>query len=71
MKHQELAVYGSQFGVELRPRTKEVDGTDSPLLILFVEDDENWHEKVSFDAYWLDDLISVLRNMRREIKEQP
>lgn len=56
-----FTIRGSQFGAEVQPRTVETDGTDSPLVVLLVEDDGHWGESQALDAMWLDDLIAVLR----------
>ena len=58
---------GSCFGYSLRPRTKDKDGTDSPLVYMYVEDDGFWHLKVMFDAYWVDDQIAQLTKVKKEL----
>lgn len=63
-------VLGTIHGCRIKPRTKEEHGTDSPLIQLLVEDDEYWYETDRiFDAYWIDDLISVLQKTKQVLKE--
>lgn len=54
-----LTTKGQLFGMKIMPRTVAEQGTTSPLIDMYVEDDEIWHYKHSFDAGWLKDLIAV------------
>ena len=38
---------------------KFVPGGSNGLVELYVEDDENYHYKLSFDRFWLPDLIAT------------
>ncbi len=58
----------SIFGANLVKRRKNQDGTDSPLVHIFVEDDEAWYgPKLSFDIHWIDELIDVLNEVKRRL----
>ena len=53
---------GGCFGTEVVTRPDA-----GPLVIMWVEDDETWHEKdFSFDAFWIDDIITQLKAAKRE-----
>lgn len=47
---------GDCFAVEVRQRAE----TKSPLVVVYIEDDGNWFEKMSFDFAWLPELIELL-----------
>jgi hypothetical protein len=66
-----FSVRGECFGIDVRPRSKKVHGTDSPTLAILVEDDGNWHENEEFDAYWLDELLDLLGTIAARLKKNP
>lgn len=45
------------FGVIVQKR-KNIN----PLIRLYVEDDDNWHFNMEFDACWIPDVIKVLKD---------
>jgi len=47
---------GACIGVRLRPRADDKHYE----VVLEVEDDENWFEKMSVSSYWLDEMIDRL-----------
>lgn len=53
------------MGVEITPR-KNI----GPVFKLLVEDDGNWGDAgAGADAYWLDDLISVLQQAKHYVED--
>ncbi len=42
-------------------------GCSTRLVTLFIEDDEVYHEKCSFDAVWISDLLTQLRAVQSAI----
>lgn len=65
----DMDVMGRLFGMTIDARNKTRDGTESPLITIFVEDDEVMHEKVVIDAAWLDDLIRVAELAKAKLKK--
>jgi hypothetical protein len=55
---------GSCFMVQVEPRPPEED-LGRPLLSIWIEDDEIWHHKCSFSAFWTDELLNLLRNSQK------
>lgn len=53
-RKEDLDVAGECFGMKFHP------GGSNGLVSLFVEDDELWFLKVTFDIYWLKDLQQVI-----------
>lgn len=56
-------IKGKCFGVRLEER-KDYE----PLIIIMCEDDENWFDELSFSSYWLDELIKILKIIKKENK---
>lgn len=54
--------HGSCMGVDIRSRGGDVK--DHAMVVMYVEDDEIWHEKESFSSYWLDEQIRVLQEAK-------
>ena len=54
---KDLDIKGQAFGVRIEKRPKG----QSDLIHLYVEDDEIYHLKQSFAAYWLVDLEQVIK----------
>jgi hypothetical protein len=50
LKADELDGHGDLFG------WKFSDGGSNGLVTIYIEDDENWHEKMTFDVFWLADF---------------
>jgi hypothetical protein len=65
LKKEDMTIAGQQFGVIIEERTKARDGTDSPLIHLYSEDDENWFYKQSFDIHWANELLWVMNAAKR------
>ncbi len=57
LKADDMTVLGQLFGTRITPR----EGM-SPLVTLYVEDDELWHVMGSFDQLWIPDLLRVVHN---------
>ncbi len=36
------------------------EGGSTGLITIYIEDDENWHPKMTFDRYWLGDLARAV-----------
>lgn len=36
----------------------------SPLVTLYIEDDENWFPKLSFDVFWISDLEKMIKLLK-------
>lgn len=54
-------VKGENFGFKVQRREGH-----NPLVILMTEDDEFWSEtSIHFDAYWIDDLMDTLKELKR------
>lgn len=61
-------IHGILFGFDIKRRSKVIDGTDSPTIHLCIEDDGWWYRKdVSFDAYWIDDMLSTLQRLKAHL----
>jgi len=56
---------GKCFGVEIKKR-EEFD----PLISILIEDDDFWHEEISFDSGWIDDLILQLQLAKEYLKKE-
>lgn len=52
---EDLDVVGSLFGLRFVP-----GGDPNGLVELYVEDDENWFYKTTFNHFWLNDLQLVI-----------
>jgi hypothetical protein len=61
----EEEIHQHAFGVRFTAR-----GENDPHLLVTVllEDDEHWHEKMTFSSFWLNDLISVLEAARARLE---
>lgn len=59
----ELDVAGTCFGIRILPRNLEVHGIKitSPLIELYIEDDEIYSLQATFDALWLNDIMEVCK----------
>lgn len=55
-------VKGELFMIEEDESNESVHST----VRLFVEDDEVWHEVLTFSSYWLDDLMDVLKRLKEK-----
>jgi len=53
LKADELDIVSHLFGIRIIKRPPHQDD----VIELYVEDDESYHYKMSFSAYWLSDLI--------------
>lgn len=62
IKVGELDVVGRLFGL------KFVEGGSNGLVELYIEDDENYHYKCSFDRYWLTDLTNVVNEALDKVR---
>lgn len=60
LRADELDVVGSLFGVRHIP-----GGLPQGLVELYIEDDENYHHKMTFNRTWLSDLISVAKEAQQ------
>lgn len=61
-----MKILGECFGVEILPPPEK---GASDMVQLLVEDDENWHKKGEpFSAYWLNDIIGVLREAQAHLR---
>jgi hypothetical protein len=49
---QDMDGHTKLFGYRVVPR----EGNVSPLVEIYIEDDENYFFKMAFDAYWVHDL---------------
>lgn len=64
-----MKVLGRCFGFRVMKRSKKVEGTDSPIVQILIEDDENWIPKdVWFDVAWLDDLIETALRLKAGLR---
>lgn len=56
---------GSCIGVRLKDR-----GKDDPhqLVTVLVEDDENWHDKMTVSSFWLDEAIAQLQAAKQYLE---
>ncbi len=65
---QDLHVFGVIFGWLIEPREPyEAGGITyhpAPLVSMYIEDDENWHYKNSFDIGWLNDLLQTAQQLK-------
>lgn len=57
---EELDGSGELFG------WKFSDGGSTGLVTIYVEDDENWYPEMTFDKYWLDDLLKAVADMKTQ-----
>lgn len=64
----DMDVVGGLFGITLEQRPPHNGKQINPLVTLFVEDDGVLHEKASFDAAWLGDLIHVAMLAKEKLK---
>ena len=53
LKAEDLDVVGRLFGLRFAP------GCSNRCVELYIEDDENWFYKCTFDSSWLIDLANV------------
>ena len=56
---------GNCIGVRLKDRGKD---DKHQLIVLLIEDDENWYEKVQFSSFWLDEAIAILKKAKKYLK---
>ena len=58
---QDMTVAGELFGVIVEDAPYEFGNELKPrhLIHIFIEDDELYHYKMCFDAYWIKDLLRV------------
>jgi hypothetical protein len=56
---------GSQFKVEL---TNRGIGDKHVEIIIYIEDDGNWFEKMRFSSFWLKELMGLLWNASKYLK---
>lgn len=63
LQEHELDVVGSCFGLRFIP-----GGAPDGLIELYVEDDENWLYKTTFNHFWLNDLEKVLIEAKNHFK---
>lgn len=63
----EATFRGACMGVSLRRR-----GPEDPhvVVVLEIEDDDVWHEKLEVSSHWLDELIEQLRRARDAASSQ-
>jgi hypothetical protein len=65
LKADDMDYIGMLFGVVLESR----EGDINPLVHLYVEDDENYHYKMSFDAFWCNDMYNLMNKILKENQE--
>lgn len=53
---------GDCMGVRLEPRAP---ADQHVLVVVEIEDDGNWHEKLAVSSFWLDELIAQLQAARK------
>lgn len=54
LRHEDMDVARQAFAL------RYVSGGSNGLVELYIEDDEAYHLKMSFDRYWLPDLIATV-----------
>jgi hypothetical protein len=59
-----ITITGSLFRITVRREEPGVTCSSGDSMLVELEDDENWIEKIDCDAFWLNDLISVLIQAR-------
>ncbi len=59
MLHEEdLDIVGKLFGIKFSD-----GGAPNGLVHLYIEDDENYFHKVTFNRYWINDLKNVIQTI--------
>lgn len=58
---------GNCFGADINDR-----GRSDPvqMLHLYIEDDENWFHKCSINAFWLNEMIDVLKDAQKYLNSE-
>lgn len=69
-KAEDMSIIRSIFGFRVVKRTQERDGTTSPLIQIFVEDDGWYHFKMAFDVIYLKELNWGSRDVSYEILKE-
>jgi len=62
---EELDGHGSLFGWKFSA------GGSNGLVSIYIEDDDNWHRKMTFDVFWLKDFKRIADAMMEAINAKP
>lgn len=71
-KHNVIFICGGCFAIHVIFRTKEKDGTDSPLYTLLMEDDEQLFISTNptFDRFWSTNLVEIIEAANKFVEEK-
>jgi len=61
---------GKLFKVRVEPR-HEASGDYHAFVVVYVEDDGVYHRDMGFSSYWLDDLITTLQDVKKQMEHLP
>jgi hypothetical protein len=67
MNKPQFTSKGQCHGVNLVHRS---NSDDEAMVQIFTEDDGTWNQSMSFDNFWLDDLILVLQSAQKRLKQR-
>lgn len=62
LKEDELDIVGSCFGLKFVE-----GGSPNGLFEIYIEDDDNWHYKLTANNLWLNDLKSVIEKAMESV----
>jgi hypothetical protein len=63
---------GALFGFDIVPRNSlylKPDGDPHATVLLYVEDDEVWHQQLSFSSAWVADLETLVKRLKQALAD--